>query len=533
MRTLQRVLLALSLALLCGSAGWAQNNQNKENTSASAGGAYDPSPCDDPRIATNEAAQKATAYRDSTPTGEPDPLAAALNSLAQQYDNSNIDKASECLHASGVVFMVPDNLVGQVTVLVGEIEASEPGGASGNTPGNEGSPGQSGGVAGGTAPVSGGTSAGGGSTANGGVTASGTPCEPNYDMSTAAGQAAAMQNAAQTQYACCEYRLAHNPELAPCTPPPAQSTTQPLQATAQNDNPCSAAEGAAWPALQQLESFTAQVANAVRDALVSTTHAMAPQFDMTQSGEGLRYMTTLLTNMGLKYLAAAAPAAIQAIASGKPVQLPNPVLTWTPTAGSAAANIRTLPGRTPASPPPGLRLPTVIADTPRPLQLQESQTSCAPACVKMIVETIMRVTRPESYYQNMANGTNGVCPPGAYQPGTGSGMQWILSLIQQAGINATMQSNQDVGLLQSSVANGYPALVHLGPNANGHSVIVDAVEEDAAKNLWVIGRDPLNMSFVDASGQQFLQDSGFENYFVVDEQDFISAWSGWAIYTKP
>ncbi len=46
---------------------------------------------------------------------------------------------------------------------------------------------------------------------------SGTPCEPNYDMSTPAGRAAAQANAAQTMAACNAYRCQHNPELAVCS----------------------------------------------------------------------------------------------------------------------------------------------------------------------------------------------------------------------------------------------------------------------------------------------------------------------------
>jgi hypothetical protein len=207
-RNLQRALLVLVLAQVCSHVALAQNN---EALSSGSGGAYDASVCNDPTIAINAQQQSATPYRDATPTGQPDPLLAALYDLAQKYDNSNIDEASVCLHASGVVFMVPTNRVGELTQLLGEIEASEPGGDTYNASDKNGSGGQPGGT----------PAVGGGTPPSGGPSASAinvNPCEPNYDMNNPAGRAAAVQNAPQTKYACCVYLRAHNPDLAPCTP---------------------------------------------------------------------------------------------------------------------------------------------------------------------------------------------------------------------------------------------------------------------------------------------------------------------------
>lgn len=154
-RTLQRALLVLVLTLVCIHEAWAQNNQN---SSAGSGGAYDASVCDDPTIAINAQQQNATPYRDSTPTGQQDPLWAALYDLAQKYDDSNIDEAGVCLHASGVVFMVPTDRVGELTQLLGEIEASEPGGDTYSASDNNGSGGQpSGGTVPNPVPVTGGS----------------------------------------------------------------------------------------------------------------------------------------------------------------------------------------------------------------------------------------------------------------------------------------------------------------------------------------------------------------------------------------
>jgi hypothetical protein len=106
MRAFQRTPLVLILAPVYGHVAWAQNNQNNETFSAGAGGAYDPSVCNDPKIAVNAAAQKATPYHDATPTGQPDPLLAALSYLGQKDGLPYLNRASVCLHAPGVVFMV-------------------------------------------------------------------------------------------------------------------------------------------------------------------------------------------------------------------------------------------------------------------------------------------------------------------------------------------------------------------------------------------------------------------------------------------
>jgi len=146
MRTLQRALLVFVLAPVPGHIAWAQSNQSNGNLSAGSGGAYDASVCNDPTIAINAQQQNATPYRDATPTGQPDPLAAALYDLAQKYDLPFINRAGVCLHASGVVFMVPTDRVGELTQLIGEIDASQPRGDTYSSGDNNGSPGQPGGT---------------------------------------------------------------------------------------------------------------------------------------------------------------------------------------------------------------------------------------------------------------------------------------------------------------------------------------------------------------------------------------------------
>jgi hypothetical protein len=160
MRILQRALPAISVALLCGHLASAQNSQSNETFSAGAGGAYDPSVCNDNvRIAENDAALKSTAYHDPTPAGNgvTSPLRAALNELAQKTGNPQVNNASVCLGAPGVIYFVPTNLVGQVTQLLEQEKAGQPGGDTYNGSGNNTPPGQTGGKSGG-----GGSGGGGG-----------------------------------------------------------------------------------------------------------------------------------------------------------------------------------------------------------------------------------------------------------------------------------------------------------------------------------------------------------------------------------
>jgi hypothetical protein len=77
------------------------------------------------------------------------------------------------------------------------------------------------------------------------LTGSYDPCEPNYDMSTAAGRAAAQANAAKDGAACLEERCKHNPQLTGCSTAvtlqasiPATETTQATQTTAAQMEQC-------------------------------------------------------------------------------------------------------------------------------------------------------------------------------------------------------------------------------------------------------------------------------------------------------
>ena len=100
----------------------------------------DASVCNDPRNAVLAKQQNATPYHDANWNTPGDPLKEAVDILAQEYDNSNINNAGACAHAPGVVYMVPTNLVPAVTKLVGQIETVEFGGAGGGNNGNSGTP---------------------------------------------------------------------------------------------------------------------------------------------------------------------------------------------------------------------------------------------------------------------------------------------------------------------------------------------------------------------------------------------------------
>ena len=106
-----------------------------------------------PELAVLAKQEKATPYHDANWNTPGDPLKEAVDILAQEYDNSNINRAGACAHAPGVVYMVPTNLVPAVTKLVGQIETVESGGAGGGNNGTGGT--LPGGTPAGAAPVGG------------------------------------------------------------------------------------------------------------------------------------------------------------------------------------------------------------------------------------------------------------------------------------------------------------------------------------------------------------------------------------------
>jgi hypothetical protein len=323
---------------------------------------------------------------------------------------------------------------------------------------------------------------------------------------------------------------------------PSSSRAQPA-ATA-----CQVVPDSAWPPLVQFETFTTQVANAARDGLVNDTRYLAPQFDMTQSGEGLRYMGTLLGNLGFRYLVPNASAAMRAIATKKPVLLPKPMYGWSPRGG--AHGVPATPpniGGPPQEPtnlaaptplPPGVTLPAVLRNTPRPLQLQEREATCGFACVKMLADTILRSAHPESFYQAMVPED-----PCGYTPGTGTYMRWLPQVLQRVGIQANISEErltpQNVKAafqnLKNATQAGYPAIVHIADpgNVNGHYVVVDAIVPGAGGEDWVIGRDPFNLNLMDAISRQYMDILGKRNFFVLSSGDFLGNWTGGVITTKP
>jgi Peptidase_C39 like family len=277
-----------------------------------------------------------------------------------------------------------------------------------------------------------------------------------------------------------------------------------------------------WPPLAALESFTAQIANAERDALVNVLGQMAPQFDMTKSGEGVRYMGTLLWNMGFRYLTANVAAVVRSTLTRTPVQLITPVYSWSPSVGQP------YPVASVSSLPPGLRIPQVILNTPRPLQLQEENASCGFACIKMIADTVTRVIHPESYYRSLVP-----VGPCGYTPGDGTNPVWLARALQKVGVSATYRTGQSVMMLYRATQNGYPAIAHFGATTAGHAVIVDTFAQDSAQNWYVLGRDPFNLNLMDPKDRDLFIKAGSRNKFVLPLGTFSANWDGEAIYTGP
>lgn len=279
-------------------------------------------------------------------------------------------------------------------------------------------------------------------------------------------------------------------------------------------NTCSVVPDSAWPPLAALERFL---------------DGIAPHYNMTRPGEGLRVMQDSLIALGFGALAQSAAVSLRAAARGVAARLPNPIWSWGTVRGGAFAPLMSV--RLPA----GVSASAIVRSTPRPLFLQEQAQSCGLACVKMIVDTVKRESLPESWYRALSRGLFGPLDPCAYTPRGGTAMDRLASLINKAGVNANLKRGQNFRDLFDAIKNGYPAIVHLGPNNAGHFVIVDDIVRDAGGNWYVLARDPWNLNLLSAKSRYSFQQMGFRNYAAFSQSDFLGSggWSGNAIYTRP
>jgi len=297
-------------------------------------------------------------------------------------------------------------------------------------------------------------------------------------------------------------------------------------------------------------------------ALQKTLDSMAPHYDMTKPGEGLRVIKDILTGMGLGYVARGVPAGLRALAAktGRTGDglanraLQSGVQNAAKRSSGSFGNNAT-PGLQSVAPswnnlPPGVQLPKILQTTPRPLYPQTRPYSCVQACVKMAVDTVRRRPLPESYLRELARAdpATGVFSAGnpngpqVYTPGIGTPPRLIGDLLSKGGVpNTGLLSNQTVDDLATRTASGYPAVVGIGGTnpANSeewlHAVLVDAVE-GAPGSRTIFYRDPMNVNLLDQSTKALMQNSGYTGKAWMSEQEFAAAMQrtgGQAVYTRP
>ncbi|MEZ5660451.1 MAG: papain-like cysteine protease family protein [Burkholderiaceae bacterium] len=176
--------------------------------------------------------------------------------------------------------------------------------------------------------------------------------------------------------------------------------------------------------------------------------------------------------------------------------------------------------------PPGMRLPPVIANTPRPVHLQEQSHSCVLACVRMVSDTVTRVPVEESLLKQMVRGPTG------YQPGVGTEGPAMAEMLTMIGVSHNGWGRASYETLASKVKNGYPAIVTYGSN---HVAVVDGVVRHAGDE-WVLLRNPANPAHWDAETARLFQATGFGNYVAMTRREFMAlfeAGGSQAVFTRP
>ena len=310
----------------------------------------------------------------------------------------------------------------------------------------------------------------------------------------------------------------------------------------------------------------------LRDAL----NMLAPHYDITRPNEGLKVVKDVLVGMALGRILNGVPGAAKKFfgkageevaeevgSAGERLGLPKnggePPLAGEPAAGGASQNplrgglsdtTGELPGTggnpiTPtwgntspslpaqlnswSNPPPGVPVPSFLKTTPRPIFLQEMPSSCVEACVKMVAETVKRRSLPENFLRQIARG-NGFNPK--YSQLTGTIPTEIPNLLNIVGVKNTGFVVATVDDVAAKTANGYPAIVGISSQVQGHAIIVDAVV-GAPGNRFFFIRDPLNLRFFDAGTQSFLRSAGFSNHGVMSEQEFLTQFLKRAVFSNP
>ncbi len=255
--------------------------------------------------------------------------------------------------------------------------------------------------------------------------------------------------------------------------------------------------------------------------LSNALEAQNPHYDMTKSGEGLRLIRDAYINLGFGWLARAPAVGRNLAAAGG--------WNW----GTRQAVEIVLPSVKRL--PPGFSLPAVIENTPRPLFLQQRNASCGLACIKMVMATLGRQSAEERIYRLLAGLPRFAGDIDCYVPNIGTSPERLTDLLTKLGVRARLARGQTIANLQAATKNGYPAMVGLGPDGGIHAFIVDGVIPDAYGNLYVVGRDPGNLSLLNPITRQNFIKRGFDNFPVVRATNFAQpdTWGGAAIYLEP
>lgn len=289
--------------------------------------------------------------------------------------------------------------------------------------------------------------------------------------------------------------------VLPKNPPPLQG-----QVAKNEINP----SGEVWPPFQ-----------AISDAL----NKLAPHYDMTRPNEGLRVIRDIVINIFLGRIAQGLPGAARSL-FGRTGE------RW---GTRAIPNIppRTAPpGFTWQQLPPGVTIPSILRNTPRPVIPQEAQNSCVQACSRMVAETISRRSWPENFLREISRGPFGELDPNAYNPLKGTGPEVISKLLDLMGIKNSGLRTVTIEELADAVKSGYPAIAGVRRGTERHAIIVDGVVGVPGNRFFFL-RDPINLGFAPPETRLLLEQAGFSTLPVVSESEFVGNFLWEAILTNP
>ena len=330
----------------------------------------------------------------------------------------------------------------------------------------------------------------------------------------------------------------------PLDPRPADYPRSPVLlsgGTATNVNAEPPADPAAGPpspadALRAMNEALSPVAEPLAN-LSNLLDAIAPHYDIASSNDvGLRVIKDIFVDIGVGHLGSKIGPALKAMAT----KAGQAAIAATRKAGKAAATRAsavagganryrgvgagaTIPSS--GANPVNVPIPEMLQKTPRPMHLQEEDASCVQACTRMVTDTVKRENIPESALRARTGEF--------YTPGDGTDGQAIATLLTDVGVPNSGWGVTPVAKLAQAVPDGYPAIISYG---NKHVSVLDAVVEHNGVNYYFI-RNPTNLGLVqDPQTLELLKRSGFSNYAVVAERDFLDSYAAGgakAVLTSP